>query len=255
MMSYKNKVVLVTGAGQGIGFEIANQYAQVGAKVALNDIEESLSSTAADKINKAYPNRCIGLTGDMGKPQDIQTVFDRVTEKWGGLDIVIANAGITFFADFLSYSAQKLERILKLNIIGTFLTAQTAAKYMVESGNGGKIVLMSSVAGNRAHKGLSGYAMTKAALQMLAKSLVVELAPYRITVNAIAPGATLTERTQQEPTYEQQWSKLTPLGKPASTLDIANLVLFLTSDKANHINGQTIIIDGGWSVTSPEPST
>jgi len=95
--------------------------------------------------------------------------------------------------------------------------------------------------------------MSKAALEMLAKNLVIELSQYRINVNTIAPGATLTERTTSEPGYESTWSRITPLGKPASVDDIANAALFLVSDGAKHITGQTLIIDGGWTSVSPSP--
>ena len=95
--------------------------------------------------------------------------------------------------------------------------------------------------------------MSKAALEMLAKTLVIELSPYKITVNAIAPGATLTERTGNDPAYEKTWSAITPIGKPASTEDIANAALFLVSPQAGHITGQTLVIDGGWTSVSPSP--
>jgi NAD(P)-dependent dehydrogenase (short-subunit alcohol dehydrogenase family) len=95
--------------------------------------------------------------------------------------------------------------------------------------------------------------MSKAALEMLARSLVIELSSYRITVNAIAPGATLTERTADDAGYEKTWSAITPLGRPASTLDIANAALFLVSPGARHITGQTLVIDGGWTAISPSP--
>jgi NAD(P)-dependent dehydrogenase (short-subunit alcohol dehydrogenase family) len=95
--------------------------------------------------------------------------------------------------------------------------------------------------------------MSKAALEMLAKNLVIELSQYKININTIAPGATLTERTVSEPGYESTWSRITPLGKPATVDDIANAALFLVSDGAKHITGQTLIIDGGWTSVSPSP--
>lgn len=107
-------------------------------------------------------------------------------------------------------------------------------------------MLMSSVTGIQAHQYLAAYSMTKAAIQMMAKNLVIELSPYNITINAIAPGATITERTiAMEPDYEATWKRLTPLAKPATTEDIANGALFLLSDMASHITGQTMVIDGG----------
>ena len=113
---------------------------------------------------------------------------------------------------------------------------------------------MSSVTGHQHHPDLAAYGMSKAAIRMLAKTLGVELAPHKITVNAISPGATLTERTLEDPDYIATWSTLTPTGKPATTADIAHAALFLLSPQANHITGQTLIIDGGWTATSPPPN-
>ena len=124
---------------------------------------------------------------------------------------------------------------------------------MKQQEHGGAILFTSSVTGHQAHKDLAAYGMSKAALEMLAKNLVIELSPYKITVNTIAPGATLTERTLDDPAYEKTWSTLTPMGRPAHTLDIANAALFLVSDMARHITGQSLIIDGGWTSISPSP--
>jgi 3-oxoacyl-[acyl-carrier protein] reductase len=142
---------------------------------------------------------------------------------------------------------------MKLNLGGSFFLAQAAAKQMKEQGTGGSILFMSSVVGHQAHKNLAAYAITKAGLEMLAKNLVVELSPHNINVNAIAPGATLTERTMDDKEYEKTWSRITPIGRPATTLDIANAALFLVSPAARHITGQSLIIDGGWTSVSPSP--
>src|SRR5690606_26598741 len=112
---------------------------------------------------------------------------------------------------------------------------------------------MSSVTGHQAHKNLAAYGMSKAALEMLAKNLVIELSPFKINVNTVAPGATLTERTLQEADYSKIWENLTPMGRPASVGDIAAAVLFLVSDRARHITGQSLVIDGGWTSVSPSP--
>ena len=124
---------------------------------------------------------------------------------------------------------------------------------MKEQGGGGTILLMSSVTGHQAHKNLAAYGMSKAALEMMAKNLVLELSPLKININTIAPGATLTERTLQDPDYAKVWQKLTPMGRPASVSDIANAALFMVSDGAKHITGQSLIIDGGWTSISPSP--
>jgi 3-oxoacyl-[acyl-carrier protein] reductase len=175
-------------------------------------------------------------------------------DSFGGIDIAIANAGVTLFGDFLSYPESDARRVLEVNALGSFLLAQAAARQMVKSCRGGSILLMSSVVGHQAHRGLAAYAMTKAALEMLAKNLVIELSGHGINVNAVAPGATLTERTMSDGDYASEWSGLTPMGRPATVSDIAAAALFLVSDEARHITGQSLVIDGGWTSISPNPS-
>ena len=142
---------------------------------------------------------------------------------------------------------------MRVNLLGSFLLTQASAQVMKEQEEGGAILLTSSVTAHQSHENLSAYAMSKAALEMLAKNLVLELAPLGIRINAIAPGATLTERTTSDPDYAKTWSKLTPLGRQTSVEDIANSAVFLLSDAARHITGQTLIIDGGWTSISPSP--
>lgn len=119
--------------------------------------------------------------------------------------------------------------------------------------DGGSILFTSSVTGHQAHKNLAAYSMSKAALEMLARNLVIELSAYQISVNTIAPGATLTERTLLDPQYNKVWSRITPMGRPADVKDIADTALFLVSDKARHITGQTLVVDGGWTCVSIPP--
>jgi glucose 1-dehydrogenase len=124
---------------------------------------------------------------------------------------------------------------------------------MKTQAGGGSMLFTSSVTGHQAHKDLAAYGMSKAALEMLAKNLVIELSQYKINVNTIAPGATLTERTMEDAGYSETWSRITPMGTPATVADIANTALFLVSDKAKQITGQTLIVDGGWTSISPSP--
>ena len=249
---FKGKVAIVTGAGQGIGLEICRQLAAQGARVLLNDIEKSLAEEGARKIQKEHGD-CIPFAGDAGDVSFIQKMVDEAVRQFGKVDIAIANAGITLFGDFFDYKPEDFAQVMKVNLSGSFFLAQCAARQMKEQQSGGSVLFMSSVTGHQAHKNLAAYGMSKAALEMLAKTLVLELSPQRITVNAIAPGATITERTTHDPDYEKTWSRITPIGKPATTTDIANAALFLVSPQASHITGQALVIDGGWTSVSPSP--
>jgi len=253
IMSFKNKAAIVTGAGQGIGFEMCLQLASEGANVILNDIDPTCAEDAAKQINKETSGKCIAIVGDSSDISFIRKMVDEAVTQYGRLDIVIANAGITLFGDFFTYPIDSFNRVMQVNLAGTFFLEQKAANVMKTQATGGSILFTSSVTAHQAHKDLAAYAMTKAALEMLAKNLVIEVSQFKINVNAVAPGATLTKRTTENPEYKETWSRLTPMGSPASVTDIANSALFLVSDKAKHISGQTLIVDGGWTSISPSP--
>jgi glucose 1-dehydrogenase len=250
---FTGAVAIVTGAGNGIGFEVAKQLAMNGASVIINDIDAELVKAASAKINELQAGATYPVTGDAGEIEVINELVNAAVQQFGKLNIAIANAGITLFGDFLEYKPEALQSVMTVNLQGSFFLAQMAAKQMIKQQSGGSILLMSSVTGHQAHKNLAAYGMTKAALEMLAKNLVIELSPYKITVNTVAPGATLTERTQEDADYKKTWSRITPMGRPATVEDVANAALFLVSPKAGHITGQNLVVDGGWTAVSVSP--
>ncbi|MEP7111176.1 MAG: SDR family oxidoreductase [Ferruginibacter sp.] len=252
-MSFKNKVVIVTGAGQGIGYEICANLAKEGSQVFLNDIDPTLADKAVKQIIDDTGGNCMAIAGDSGDMVFIKKMVDTAVAQFGQLDIVIANAGITLFGDFFTYPPESFFRVMQVNLGGTFFLAQAASNQMKKQASGGSLLFTSSVTGHQAHKDLAAYSMSKAALEMLAKNLVIELSQHKINVNTIAPGATLTERTLDDPDYTATWSRLTPMGRPATVADITNAALFLVSEGARQITGQTLVIDGGWSCVSPSP--
>lgn len=251
-MDFDKKVAIVTGAGQGIGLEICRQLARQGARVILNDLDKTLCSRAVEVIT-LEGGICLAIAGDSSDQVVIDQMVKLAMSNYGQLDIAIANAGITLYGDFLTYTREAFDRVMNVNLAGSFFLAQAAANQMKQQTSGGSLLFTSSVTGHQAHKNLAAYGMSKAALEMLARNLVIELSRYGINVNTIAPGATMTERTMEDKDYAATWSQLTPMGRPATVTDIANAALFLVSENARHITGQSLVVDGGWTSISPNP--
>jgi 3-oxoacyl-[acyl-carrier protein] reductase len=193
------------------------------------------------------------MAGDAGSIELIQSLVDEAIKRFGKVTIAIASAGITLFGDFLEYEQEPFQQVMTVNLQGSFFLAQRAAREMVKQKSGGSILFMSSVTGHQAHKDLGAYGMTKAGLELLAKNLVIELSQYKITVNTVAPGATLTERTLEDEDYKKTWARITPMGRAGNVQDVANAVLFLVSPESCHITGQNLIVDGGWTAVSVSP--
>ncbi len=253
---FAGKAVFVTGAGVGIGFGLCQAFAEAGAVVALNDVDADLAETAAAKINTAVAEtRIFPYVFDVADVPAAQAAVFDFADRNGRLDIVIANAGVTQFGRFLDYKAEDFDLVTGVNLRGTFFTTQAAAKKMIELGTkDGRLLLTASVTGTRAFKSLGTYGMTKAGIMHLARTLAVELGEYGLTINAICPGAIVTERNlAYDPNYAQTWAEVTPDGRVGQVQDIVNTALFLTSVEAGHITGQTIVVDGGWNLSSPIP--
>lgn len=250
----QDKVAIITGAGEGIGYAITRLLLKDGAKVVLNDMNKDQAGLAATALGEAYPGHCLPFAGDAGDVDVINRLVDFTIAQFGRVDFVIPNAGITLFGDFFEFTPADFEKVVNLNLRGAFFLVQRAAAEMKAQGQGGRVILMSSITGIKCYPSLAAYGMTKAALQMLARSLVLTLSPHRITINTIAPGATLTERTaKEEPDYAGAWARILPTASVGKPDDMAHMCLFLLSDKAAHITGQTHVVDGGWTVIGRYP--
>lgn len=256
MSTFSGKAVIVTGAGTGIGYALCQAFARSGATVALNDIDPLLCQRAAQQINEIVgAERVLPYAYDVADVEAVRTQFQRFVGIAGKLDIAIANAGITNYGEFLTATPEDVERLMAVNLRGSFFTAQTAARLMIAAHVPGRIILMSSVTGIQAHLNLGGYGITKAGIRMMAKNIALEVGKYGITANAISPGAILTERTlQDDPYYEQHWASVTPVGRVGYVEDIVAAALYLASPEARHVTGQTLVVDGGWTIQSPLPT-
>ncbi len=251
--TFHNHVAIVTGAGIGIGFAVARALALHGANVVLNDIDSTLAESASKKISEEGGS-CEPFVGDISAMQTIEGIVQFAVKKFGKLDILIANAGITTYGDFLEYQPESMQRLLQINLFGTFFLTQAATRQMLKQGHGGSILITSSVTGHAAHPFLAAYGMTKAGLDQLVKNLVIDLGPHKININTMVPGATLTERTLiEDPDYLEIWSRITPSGRASTTDDIVNAALFLVSPASRQIMGQNLVIDGGWTSVGVPP--
>ena len=254
MSRFDGKSVFVTGAGCGIGYEICKEFAQEGAVVALNSRRKSQTDEACEKINGELGKESVfSYPGDLSDTEMISTGIRDFAEKNNGLDVFVANAGITVFNKFLEVNVEEFDHLMAVNMRGTYFSVQAAAQEMINRGTKGRIILMSSVCGIQSHLWTSAYSMTKSAIRMLTKCLAEELGKYGITVNVVSPGATATERTLEDPDYIKGWSEVIPDRQVASTDDIAYTTLFLADQRAGHINGEEIVVDGGWTITGPLP--
>jgi 3-oxoacyl-[acyl-carrier protein] reductase len=253
---FEGKTIIVTGAGSGIGFGLCKAFAEAGATVGLNDIDPDLANEAAQKINNATGAERVHPYGfDVADIAAVRRAVQDVISGYGGLDIAIANAGLTNYGGFLDYTPEAFDRLTGVNLRGSYFLAQAAAKAMIAQQRPGRILLMSSVTGVQAFMNLGAYGITKAGIRMMARSLGLELGPYGITVNAICPGAILTERTlADDSNFEANWTGVSPTGRVGYVEDIVETALFLASPGARQITGQTIIVDGGWTLASPIPA-
>lgn len=239
------KRVLITGGAAGIGYATAKAFSRQGCRIAVFDIDE----TGLERALKSLPG-AIGKHGSVTDPDAVNAAFENMDEAFGGVDIVVNNAGISMNKPTLELSLQDWQKTLDINLTGVFLCCQAAARRMVPQGSG-VILNISSIYGIVAAPNRLAYCATKSAVAMMTKGLAIEWAEHGIRVNALAPGYVKTALVEQlvesHRIDDRALAKRTPLGRLATVEEIADLAVFLASDKARYITGQVVGIDGGWT--------
>lgn len=247
-MRLAGKVALVTGAGSGIGRGIAIRFAEEGAAVAVADINREGADRTTDEVRK-LDRRGVSVEADVTSRDDCERMVRETVREFGQLDIFVANAGIGRAAPFLELSQEDWDAVVHTNLTGVFLSSQAAARRMVEQGHGGRILTMASVAAELPAPRMAPYSASKAAVRMLTKVMAYELAPHRITVNAIGPGVIDTPLTAPLiDAIRASERDAAPLGRVGEPRDVADLALFLASDEAEYITGGIVFVDGGLAV-------
>jgi len=248
---------LVTGGGIGIGQAISLRLAEAGASIMITDINLEAANQTVEMI-KVSGGKAQAIQADASSAADAKRTAQATIDTFGKLDILVNNAGIYPVSPFMETSETLWDRVLDLNLKGTFLYAQAIAEVMIKANQGGKIINMASVDGIRPTGLVAHYNASKGGVIMLTKAMALELAPHRILVNAVAPGGILTPGTCQTGDEMQKVTgksleqmavdigQRMPLGRMGEPEEVANVVLFLTSAAANYITGEIIVVDGGY---------
>jgi glucose 1-dehydrogenase len=250
-MSLSQKTVIVTGAAKGIGQAIAARFAAESARVILTDVDAAQGEAAAESLRQAGRSARF-VYCDVGAGAEVARLIADVVATEGGVDVLVNNAAILDSADFLDLSEADFDRVLRTNLKGSFLMGQAAARQMVAQVKAGRkpgaIVSLSSVNAVFALPDHVAYSISKGGISQLTKAMAIALAPYGIRANAIGPGSIATamlEKVITEPAVRDRILSRTPLGRLGMPEEIANVAVFLASDQASYITGQTIYADGG----------
>ena len=239
----KGKTAVVTGGTRGIGFAIVKKYLENGANVAIAGSRQATVEKAIEKLPE-YKDRVMGIWPDLCSPEEVAAAFSSVKEKFGSLDILANNAGISSRTSLYDYTVEEFSKIFDIHVKAVFICTQAAARIMKEQG-GGVIISTSSRVGEYGQPSGCGYPASKFAVNGLTRSLSRELAKDQIRVNAVAPGVTRTDMLDALPTeMVERISAGIPLGRVGEPLDIANAYLFLASDLSSYVTGLTLRVDG-----------
>lgn len=245
-MKLENKVAIITGSSSGIGYAVAESYIKNGASVMICGITEEETKSAVEKLKNTYPDaKVLGEKVDVTITSDVENVFKKTIEAFGKIDIVVNNAGIAPAKPIDMMSDEDFERVININLNGTFKGTREAVKYMKETG--GSIINTSSFVSLYGGNTQSAYTASKAGVNGLTKSNAKELGKYGIRVNAIAPGVIMTDMVKETVSNEviERMKMMTPLQRVAVPEDLTGLYVYLASDESLHTTGTIINVDGG----------
>jgi glucose 1-dehydrogenase len=244
IMSLSGCNAIVTGGAQGIGRACVEALIDSGARVAIADLKLAEGATTA----AAFPDKAIAIECDVADPKSVTGMIDRAEKELGPITVLVNNAGIAIGEDFLSVSVESFQKVLSVNLLGSFVATQTVAKRMIAQGLKGSIVNMSSINAVLAIPAIASYCASKGGVAQLTKAAALALAPHGIRVNAVGPGSIMTDMLRgvaSDPAAMRNVMSRTPLGRIGDPIEIGNVVAFLASDKSSYITGETIFVDGG----------
>jgi NAD(P)-dependent dehydrogenase (short-subunit alcohol dehydrogenase family) len=249
LFSLKNKVSLVTGAARGIGRSMAIGLAEAGSDLMLVDVlDDRLKQTSAE-VSEKTGRRVAHRVADLGDTESLSSIPEACLEEFGRIDILINNAATTARKPFVDISPGEFDSVLAVNTKATYFLSQHVARIMIKQEKSGKIVNMASLTSEIGMPNLTAYGASKGGIYALTKGLAVELAPYKICVNAIAPGFFVTDLTAPvwETKEKREWiESRIPLGRPGTPDDIVGTIVYLVSPASDYLTGRVIFLDGGW---------
>lgn len=246
--SLEGRVAVVVGAGSGIGRAIAEALAQHGGRVVCADLSVDSATRCSDAI-VASGGEAEAVALDIRSPKEVEACLVGVRDRLGSVDVAVSTPSINVRKPMLDYEPEELDRVVDLNLKGTFFVMQAAGRIMKSQGRG-SLIALSSIRSLVVEPGQAAYAATKAGVVQVVRTLAAELGPHGVRVNAIAPGVVetpLTAPIREDPEWHDAYARKTALGRWASTEEIAGPAVFLASDAASYVTGSVLFVDGGWT--------